>query len=237
MRVRAARERTRTPATMPSRLRAMLERFHDAAVAICAEHDGVVVESRSDAVLAVFGAPVPHEDSAQRALRTAADARRAHAGAGARAARALWRRDRRGRRGRAARHASGHRRAGRLRRTTRPRRGARRDPARRPRPGASCATPRARPRSARRASGSTPSTTDAPAIRRRLDRPLVGREPELRRLRERLRTGRGDGDGAPDGRRRRTGIGKSRLVARARGRRRRPRHGADRRAVRRSAAA
>ena len=52
-------------------LRATLERYHDAAVAICAEHDGIVVESRSDAVLAVFGAPIAHEDAAQRALRAA----------------------------------------------------------------------------------------------------------------------------------------------------------------------
>jgi DNA-binding SARP family transcriptional activator len=52
-------------------LRATLERYHDAAVAICAEHDGIVAESRSDAVLAVFGAPIAHEDAAQRALRAA----------------------------------------------------------------------------------------------------------------------------------------------------------------------
>ncbi|MEN3281189.1 MAG: hypothetical protein V7607_2329 [Solirubrobacteraceae bacterium] len=54
-------------------LRATLERYHDVAAAICAEHDGVVVESRSDAILAVFGAPVAHEDAAQRALRAAAE--------------------------------------------------------------------------------------------------------------------------------------------------------------------
>jgi DNA-binding SARP family transcriptional activator len=56
-------------------LRAAFERYHDDAAAICARHDGVVVESRSDAVLAVFGAPIAHEDAAQRALRAAAELR------------------------------------------------------------------------------------------------------------------------------------------------------------------
>jgi DNA-binding SARP family transcriptional activator len=54
-------------------LRAALEGYHDAAVAICAEHGGMVVESLSDAVLAVFGAPVAHEDAAPRALRAAVE--------------------------------------------------------------------------------------------------------------------------------------------------------------------
>jgi DNA-binding SARP family transcriptional activator len=54
-------------------LRAALDRYHDVATEVCVEHDGVVVESRSDAVLAVFGAPVAHEDAAQRALRAASD--------------------------------------------------------------------------------------------------------------------------------------------------------------------
>jgi DNA-binding SARP family transcriptional activator len=54
-------------------LRATLERYHDAAAAICAGHDGVVAESRSDAVLAVFGAPIAHEDAVQRALRAAVE--------------------------------------------------------------------------------------------------------------------------------------------------------------------
>ena len=57
----------------PESLRARLERFHDDAVAVCGRHDGVVAEARSDAVLAVFGAPVAHEDAAQRALRAAAE--------------------------------------------------------------------------------------------------------------------------------------------------------------------
>ena len=40
-----------------------------------ASHDGSVVELRNDAVVAVFGIPVAHEDDAQRALRAAAELR------------------------------------------------------------------------------------------------------------------------------------------------------------------
>jgi DNA-binding SARP family transcriptional activator len=55
----------------PESLRAVLERHHDAARTICAEHGGVVAELRNDAVLAVFGSPLAHEDDSQRALRAA----------------------------------------------------------------------------------------------------------------------------------------------------------------------
>jgi DNA-binding SARP family transcriptional activator len=48
----------------PEWLRRVLQRYHHTAGTLCAEHDGVVVESRGDAVLAVFGAP-------QRAYRAA----------------------------------------------------------------------------------------------------------------------------------------------------------------------
>ncbi|MDP9133579.1 MAG: AAA family ATPase [Actinomycetota bacterium] len=54
-------------------LRAVLERYHDMARPICAGHGGIVAELRSDAVLAVFGTPVAHEDDPQRALRAAAE--------------------------------------------------------------------------------------------------------------------------------------------------------------------
>ena len=57
----------------PEALRSVLERYHDAARAVCARHGGIVAELRSDAVLAVFGIPVAHEDDAQRALRAAAE--------------------------------------------------------------------------------------------------------------------------------------------------------------------
>ena len=57
----------------PEALRSVLERYHETARAGCARHGGIVAELRSDAVLAVFGIPVAHEDDAQRALRAAAE--------------------------------------------------------------------------------------------------------------------------------------------------------------------
>ena len=61
----------------PESLRAVLERFHDAARAVCASHGGSVVELRNDAVVAVLGIPPAHEDDAQRALRAAPSCTRA----------------------------------------------------------------------------------------------------------------------------------------------------------------
>jgi tetratricopeptide (TPR) repeat protein len=57
----------------PEALRGVLERYHETARAVCARHGGVVAELRGDAVLAVFGIPVAHEDDTQRALRAAAE--------------------------------------------------------------------------------------------------------------------------------------------------------------------
>ena len=57
----------------PEALRAVLERYHDTARAVCARHGGVMAELRGEAVLAVFGIPVAHEDDARRALRAAAE--------------------------------------------------------------------------------------------------------------------------------------------------------------------
>ena len=57
----------------PESLRAMLEGYHDTARAVCARHGGTMAELRGDAVLAVFGMPVAQEDDAQRALRAAAE--------------------------------------------------------------------------------------------------------------------------------------------------------------------
>ena len=54
-------------------LRAALERYHDTARTICAAHGGIVAELRNDAILAVFGTPVAHEDDPQRALRATAE--------------------------------------------------------------------------------------------------------------------------------------------------------------------
>lgn len=52
-------------------LRAVLEDHHRRASEVCARHGGTVAELRSDAVLAVFGLPVAKEDDVQRALRAA----------------------------------------------------------------------------------------------------------------------------------------------------------------------
>jgi DNA-binding SARP family transcriptional activator len=57
----------------PEALRSALEQYHDTARAVCARHGGIVAELRGDAVLAVFGSPVAHEDDGQRALRAAAE--------------------------------------------------------------------------------------------------------------------------------------------------------------------
>ena len=54
-------------------LQMMLERYHDTATAICAGHGGSTAELRGDAVLAVFGSPLAHEDDPQRALRAAVE--------------------------------------------------------------------------------------------------------------------------------------------------------------------
>ena len=57
----------------PEALRSVLERYHETARAVCARHGGIVAELRGDAVLVVFGISVAHEDEAQRALRAAAE--------------------------------------------------------------------------------------------------------------------------------------------------------------------
>ena len=54
-------------------LRAVLERYHATARAICARHGGVATELHGDAVLMVFGTPAAHEDDPQRALRAATE--------------------------------------------------------------------------------------------------------------------------------------------------------------------
>ena len=74
LRVLAARhpdERTSLDARVAAHRARALPRH--GARAICARHGGIVAELRSDAVLAVFGTPVAHEDDAQRALRAAAE--------------------------------------------------------------------------------------------------------------------------------------------------------------------
>src|SRR5881398_828920 len=53
----------------PERVRAMLDRFYDAMAAEVERAGGTVEKFVGDAVMAAFGAPVTHEDDAERAVR------------------------------------------------------------------------------------------------------------------------------------------------------------------------
>ena len=57
----------------PEVLRRMLSRFFEAARSVVESHGGTVEKFIGDAVLAIFGVPVLHEDDALRALRAALD--------------------------------------------------------------------------------------------------------------------------------------------------------------------
>jgi len=59
----------------PERLRALLARYFERMKAIVERHGGSVEKFIGDAVMAVFGVPVLHEDDAVRALRAAAEMR------------------------------------------------------------------------------------------------------------------------------------------------------------------
>ena len=59
----------------PERLRALLARYFERMKAIVEGHGGSVEKFIGDAVMAVFGVPVLHEDDAMRALRSAAEMR------------------------------------------------------------------------------------------------------------------------------------------------------------------
>ncbi|MGZ4133363.1 MAG: adenylate/guanylate cyclase domain-containing protein [Actinomycetota bacterium] len=54
----------------PEDMRAILSSYFDAARAIIERHGGVVEKFIGDAVMAVWGTPVAHEDDAERAVRT-----------------------------------------------------------------------------------------------------------------------------------------------------------------------
>src|SRR6266516_2107321 len=53
----------------PERVRAMLDRFYDGMTAEIERAGGTVEKFVGDAVMAAFGAPVTHEDDAERAVR------------------------------------------------------------------------------------------------------------------------------------------------------------------------
>jgi class 3 adenylate cyclase len=59
----------------PERLRALLARYFESMKAIVERHGGSVEKFIGDAVMAVFGVPVLHEDDALRALRAATEMR------------------------------------------------------------------------------------------------------------------------------------------------------------------
>ena len=63
----------------PEALRALLARYFERMKAIVERHGGVVEKFIGDAVMAVFGLPVVHEDDALRGLRAAAEMRLAFA--------------------------------------------------------------------------------------------------------------------------------------------------------------
>src|SRR3989454_4151056 len=61
----------------PERLRALLARYFERMKGIVERHGGSVEKFIGDAVMAVFGVPLLHEDDALRALRAAAEMREA----------------------------------------------------------------------------------------------------------------------------------------------------------------
>jgi class 3 adenylate cyclase len=61
----------------PEALRGLLARYFERMSAIVERHGGTVEKFIGDAVMAVFGVPVAHEDDALRALRAAAEMRAA----------------------------------------------------------------------------------------------------------------------------------------------------------------
>ena len=61
----------------PESLHGLMSRYHEALRRVLELHGGTVEKFIGDAVMAVFGVPVVHEDDAMRALRAAVGMRRA----------------------------------------------------------------------------------------------------------------------------------------------------------------
>src|SRR5215813_15324009 len=59
----------------PETVRRVMERYFELANRVITRHGGTVEKFIGDAVMAVFGIPVIHEDDALRAVRAAADLR------------------------------------------------------------------------------------------------------------------------------------------------------------------
>ena len=147
-------------------------------------HGGTVAELRNDAVLAVFGTAVAHEDDPQRALRATAELTDrterlpfgVRACCGVSTGEVVAAAD-------GSRCDAGDRRCGRCRGAARPGGCARRDPNGRA-DLAACASRRAASGAPRRGPPARgPSTSGRRRSRAGSDRPLLGREPELDRLR------------------------------------------------------
>ena len=68
--------------TDPETLQRLLARYFEEMQAIVERHGGTVEKGIGDAVLAVFGVPVVHEDDALRAVRAAVEMRDALPGLG-----------------------------------------------------------------------------------------------------------------------------------------------------------
>jgi class 3 adenylate cyclase/tetratricopeptide (TPR) repeat protein len=60
----------------PERMHSLLQRFFDLALAEVQRYEGTIAQFLGDGFMALFGAPVSHEDHAQRALRAAVGLRR-----------------------------------------------------------------------------------------------------------------------------------------------------------------
>src|SRR5579885_1406956 len=63
--------------TDPEQIRRVMSRYYEEARAVLERHGGTVEKFIGDAVVAVFGVPVLHEDDALRALRASVEMRAA----------------------------------------------------------------------------------------------------------------------------------------------------------------